>query len=162
MEELSNLDAIVRHLFDGTRSHKYDNVYDSRLQDIAFSLGQALLTETGIVRDPAYTPENAEDVHGDFRRRFRQYHGTQETNKDQREEHAAQEKTIFKNFLANAAVVVCTVCSPGSGRLLSPTGGQTARIYQNTTTIAQKLQIAGSVAGEEITVDYGEHFFGPD
>jgi hypothetical protein len=83
-------------------------------------------------------------------------------NKDQRKEHAAQEKTILKNILTNAAVVVCTVYSAGDDRLFPPIGGQTATIYQNPSTIAQKPQRAGSVASEEITVDYGEHFFGPD
>jgi hypothetical protein len=68
MEELSNLDAIVRHLFDGTRSQMTMSTTPVCERDIGFSLGQALLTETGIIHDPVYTPENAEDLHEDFRR----------------------------------------------------------------------------------------------
>ncbi|ETI22353.1 hypothetical protein G647_06427 [Cladophialophora carrionii CBS 160.54] len=114
VEQLSNLDAVVRHLFDSTRKHKYDGIYDSRVQDIDFSLGQALLTETGIVHDPIFTPANAQDIYEDFRRRFNQYHGTKEMNKDQRKEHATQEREILKGILANAAVIVCTVYTAGS------------------------------------------------
>ncbi|OAP53900.1 hypothetical protein AYL99_11922 [Fonsecaea erecta] len=57
--EMSNIESIIRKLFDIERAHTFFSIFDRRVKDLTFALGEALLQETGIIHDPAYTPADA-------------------------------------------------------------------------------------------------------
>lgn len=43
LRSLAGLDAGIRQTFNKSREHKYDGIYEPRVQDVEFSLGEHLL-----------------------------------------------------------------------------------------------------------------------
>ncbi|KIW25608.1 uncharacterized protein PV07_08774 [Cladophialophora immunda] len=114
ISQMSDLDTMIRRLFDSTRTQNFPGIFDRRVKDLTFSLGEAMLQQTGIIHDPVYTPDNAKVQYADFREHFKRYYGTKDMDPAQRKEYALWEREILKQILAEADVVACTVYMAGS------------------------------------------------
>lgn len=114
VHSLSAIDALVRFFFAKGREHKYEGVYDSRVQYIELSLRMAFAKRIGLIEDPEATNPDDKKVHEAFRKDFIDYYSSKDMDQSQRDAYIKKEKAMMTAILQEASVIVGTTYMAGS------------------------------------------------